>query len=110
LWLGLALLGGVMALVILHSSGATRLAVKTATSNAALIERLGQPLKTGIFIRGEVEVTPGFGKADLAIPISGPKGKGTVYALAVKTAGIWKLTLLQFGADGDSNRIQLLRQ
>jgi hypothetical protein len=104
------LLGAIIAVVAFNSSDATKLALATARSNSALIERLGQPIQSGWFIGGSIEVTPGSGKADLAIPISGPKGKGTVYALAVKTAGIWRLTLLQFGADGDSKRLQLLQE
>jgi hypothetical protein len=80
------------------------------TSDPALVERLGQPMKAGWFIGGSIEVTPGSGKANLSIPISGPKGKGTVYTLAVKEAGIWRLTFLQFGADGESKRIQLLHE
>jgi Cytochrome oxidase complex assembly protein 1 len=108
--LALGLLGAAIAVVTFNNSDATKLALATATSNSALIERLGQPIQSGWLIGGSIEVTPGSGKADLSIPISGPKGKGTVYALAVKTAGVWKLTLLQFGTDGDSNRLQLLQQ
>jgi hypothetical protein len=108
--LGLGLLGAAIAIVTFNSSDATKLALATATSNPELIGRLGEPIKTGWLIGGSIEVTPGSGRADLAIPISGPKGKGTIYALAVKTAGLWKLTLLQFGADGDANRLQLLQQ
>jgi hypothetical protein len=82
--LAVGLLGAIIAVIAFNSSDATMLALATAKSNSALIERLGQPIQSGWFIGGSIEVTPGSGKADLAIPISGPKGKGTVYALAVK--------------------------
>ncbi len=107
---GCALLGATIAIVALNTSDATRLAVVTATSNAELIERLGKPIKTGWFIVGGMEMTADNGKADLENPISGPKGKGTLYALAVKTAGVWGLTSLKFGANGSSNRLDLLQQ
>lgn len=74
------------------------------------LARVGQPVEKGWLITGSIQVSPGFGYAELAIPVSGPKGKGTVYALAVKRAGIWNLTFLQFGADGESRRLELLTQ
>jgi hypothetical protein len=40
-------------------------------------------------------------------PVSGPKGKRTLYVAALKEAGIWKLTFLQFGADDSAARMQL---
>ena len=108
--LALCFLGAVIAVIRFNDSDAARLALATATSNSALVELLGDPIQRGWFVRGSIELTPGSGKADLAIPVSGPWGKGTVYAPAVKTAGVWKLTLLQFGTDGDSKRLQLLQQ
>jgi hypothetical protein len=110
IWLGTVLLVAPLAFVLFHNSDATKLALTTATSNPALIERLGQPIKAGWFVFGSLEVTSDFGRAELAIPVSGPKAKGTVYALAVKKAGLWRLTFLQFGADGESTRIELLDQ
>jgi hypothetical protein len=108
--LGLILLTSALVIVGLNNSEATKLALATATSDPALVERLGQPMKAGWFIGGSIETMPGSGKAKLSIPISGPKGKGTVYTRAVKEAGIWRLTFLQFGADGEPKRIQLLHE
>lgn len=107
--LGVVFLTAVVTILTFNNADATKLALNTAASNPALIERLGQPIHKGWFIEGVIETTPGFGKADLAIPISGPKGKGTLYAMAVKRAGVWTLTLLQFGTDGDLTRLQLLQ-
>ncbi len=108
--LGLVLLVSVIVVIAFNNADATKLAASTATSNAALVERLGSPMKTGRLIGGAIEVTPGTGTADLAIPISGPRAKGTLYALAVKEAGVWKLTSLKYGADGESSRLDLLPQ
>ncbi|MDQ6808418.1 MAG: cytochrome c oxidase assembly factor 1 family protein, partial [Verrucomicrobiota bacterium] len=35
------------------------------------------------------------GKADMTIPISGPHGSGTIYAVATKTAGRWIYSILE---------------
>jgi hypothetical protein len=87
LWLGLAVSGALMGFALMRSSDAVKLAIATAKSNPALVERLGQPLKTGWFVAGSIEITPASGHAELAIPVSGPKGRGTIYAEARKRAG-----------------------
>jgi len=107
-WLGLALSGAIAAFLMIGNSEAAKLAIATPQSNPALAERLGYPLKTGWFVSGSIEVTPASGHAELAIPISGPKGSGTIYAEARKRAGLWHLEVLQFGNDGSSERLELL--
>ena len=93
---------------LIRSSASATLAIATAESNPLLTRRLGQPLKVGWMVTVTIEVTPASGHAELAIPISGPKGRGTVYAEARKSAGLWHLELLQFGADGSDDRLDLL--
>ena len=108
IWLSVCLLAGAIVHVAFNNSEAKRLAIAAATANPELLARLGRPIQVGWWITGSIEVTPGFGTAELAIPVTGPKGKGTVYALAAKSAGIWRLTFLQFGAEGDDRRPDLL--
>ena len=107
-WLGLALSGAAIAFIILRDSEATRLSVTTAESNPALFEQLGSPLKIGFFISGSIEVQPGWGHAELSIPISGPKGTGTIYTEARKQTGQWHLLTLQFAKSGSSEALDLL--
>jgi Cytochrome oxidase complex assembly protein 1 len=107
-WLGLALSGGALAFIMLRDSEATRLSVSTAEANPALSEQLGRSFKIGWFISGNIESNPGSGHAELAIPISGPKGSGTIYAAARKQAGLWHLLTLEFGMGGSSERVDLL--
>jgi hypothetical protein len=107
-WLGLAFSGAVAGFVLTSNSEVAQLAVATAQSDAKMAERLGQPLKRGWFVSGSVEVTPGSGHAELAIPVSGPKGSGILYAEARKRAGLWRLEMLQFGTEGSTERLDLL--
>jgi len=109
IWLGLALSGAAVAFMWLRSSDVTKLALTTAESSPALVEYLGSPLKTGLFVSGNIEVTPVAGHAELAIPISGPKGTGTIYAEARKWDGLWHLERLQFGGKDSTARLNLLR-
>ena len=92
----------------LRNSDVVRMAVATAESNPSLAERLGGPLDAGWFVTGTLEVTPASGHAELAIPVSGPKGKGTIYVDGRKRAGVWHLEMLQFGAEGSGQRLDLL--
>ena len=55
----------------------------------AVIEALGSPIKEGLFVSGNTNVNGAAGETDLAIPTSGPKGKGTIYLKAAKTLGRW---------------------
>jgi len=47
--------------------------------------------------------------ADLAIPISGPKGKGTIYVKAAKSLGRWTYSDLIVEIQATRNRIDLLK-
>jgi uncharacterized integral membrane protein len=97
-----------MVFALIKNSDAVKLAIATAESSPALIEQVGSLMKTGWFVTGNIEVTPTTGSADLAIPVSGPKGSGTIYAEAHKHAGLWHLELLQYGKDNSNERLDLL--
>lgn len=97
-----------LAFHILFGSDAAKLAISTASKNPELIARIGEPLKTGWYVSGRVETTTVTGHAELAFPISGPRGAGTLYVEARKKAGIWQLQLLQFGDEFSAERLNLL--
>jgi hypothetical protein len=107
-WLGLAFVGGAGALIMMRSSDATKLSIAMAESNPILAQQIGQPQKVGWFISGSIEVQPESGHAELEIPVSGPKGSGTIYSEARKQAGLWHVQLLQFCRDGSADRLDLL--
>ncbi len=85
-------------------------AVTAASNNAEVIDALGQPIDTGMFFSGSVNVNDSSGDAEISIPLSGPNGKGTLYVQAVKTAGNWEYTILEVAIDGHSDRINLLSE
>lgn len=107
-WLGLSVSGAVVAFVLMTNSDAAKLAIAAAESNAALSERLGQPMKTGWFISGKIEVTPASGHAELAIPVSGPRSRGTIYSESRKRAGVWQLDFLEFVDKKSGEHLNLL--
>ncbi len=109
--LSVAFLVGVFFLAsgMMKSSDVYRTALARAKSNPAVIEALGEPLQEGLLVTGKTEVTGGSGAADIGIPITGPKGKGTIYAVATKSAGRWTYRALEVEVNGREDRINLLQ-
>ena len=54
-----------------------------------LIKVLGSPIEKDGMAQGSLNYTNGDGKADMIIPISGPKGKGTLYIHATSSDDDW---------------------
>ena len=82
-------------------------AVARAKSNPQVIAALGQPIEEGWFLSGSTETSGGSGTANISIPISGPKGKGTIYAEATKSAGEWNYSKLVVKVDSTGETIDL---
>jgi hypothetical protein len=59
-------------------------------------------------VSGSFEETGPSGQASFAIPVSGPKGAGTIYVEAKKSAGQWHYEVMAVQLDGSGNRIDLL--
>ena len=94
---------------VLKSTDVYKTALATAKSNPAVIEALGEPIEEGWLMSGKTNVEGTSGEADIGIPISGPKGKATIYAVATKSAGRWNYTTLEVAVEGRQDRIDLLR-
>lgn len=93
---------------VMKSSDAFAMAMNTARTNRELVAVLGSPIEEGWYVGGNVSTSGGSGKADLSIPISGPKGKATLYVRASKTAGQWRFDQLVAEIDGSGQRIKLV--
>jgi cytochrome oxidase complex assembly protein 1 len=85
-------------------------ALTRATENPAVIEALGSPIKAGLLVSGNTNVNGASGEANLSIPISGPKGKGTVYVAATKSLGRWNYSGLIVEIDKTHERINLMER
>ncbi len=96
---------------ILGNSDACKLAVAQAQKSPAVIERLGTPIERGRFVSGNVNVQAGgTGRAELSIPLHGPKGEGTLYVEARKRSGVWSFGTLEFSQKGDATALNLLSE
>jgi hypothetical protein len=103
--------GGILLLVetSFQQSGFYTQALAKARANPQVAEKFGQPIKAGWLSSGSLNTSGPSGSADVSIPISGPKRKGTIYVVAKKSAGLWRFETLQVEVEGKTERIDLLQ-
>ncbi len=106
LGLPLAILGMVFAAI--KNSDAAKESFLRAQSNSLLVERIGSPIEEGSLVAGSINVAGSSGDADLSIPISGPKGKATVYVTARKIADTWNYIQMIAAIESSGEKIDLL--
>ncbi len=98
-----AFVGAIFLLVtsVVKSSDVYREALARAEKDPRVTDALGSPLEVGWMISGSIETTGPSGQADIAIPVSGPRGSARIYATAEKRAGRWRFdTLLMRTPEG----------
>jgi hypothetical protein len=102
--------GGILAIVFgsIKSTDVYEEALARARSHPAVIEALGEPVEDRWWMSGQINTSGPSGSADIAIPLRGPKGKATVYAVASKSAGRWEYHTLEVAVEGRPERIDLL--
>ncbi len=91
----------------MKSSDVYKQAVEKCRSSQEVVEALGEPIETGWYLVGNIQVDGASGKADITIPISGSKGTGTIYAIATKRAGTWSYEVLEVELAAGGERIDL---
>jgi hypothetical protein len=83
-------------------------ALARAKAHPAVIDALGSPITEGFLVSGNTNVNGASGETNLSIPISGPKGKGTVYVAATKSLGRWNYSGLVIEIAATHQHIDLL--
>ena len=91
----------------MKSTDAYKSAMTAAQNSSAVTEALGTPLTVGWLISGSFDIKGSKGSVDISIPISGPKGTGTLFVVATKSAGIWTYQTLAAEIDKTKQRIEL---
>ena len=84
-------------------------ALARARVHPSVIEMIGSPIKEGFLVSGNTNVNGASGEANLSIPISGPKGKGTIYVAGSKSLGRWNYSGLIVEIAKTHQRIDLLQ-
>jgi len=94
----------------MKSTDVYKQALARAKGDPAVIEALGSPIKDGFLMSGNTNVNGASGESNLAIPISGPKGKATIYVSANKLLGRWIFSGLVVELGQTHERIDLLQK
>jgi hypothetical protein len=104
-------IGSILVIVFsaMKSTDVYKDALARAKANPAVIEALGSPIKDGFLMSGNTNVNGASGESNLSIPISGPKGKGTIYVAAQKSLGEWNYSGLVVEIRQTHQRIDLLQ-
>jgi hypothetical protein len=109
--------GGIVSIFVLvfsslKSTDVYKEALSRATDNAEVKKLLGEPITPSFWVAGTIStnITPNgsVGKAEILIPISGPKGSAIVQAVASKANDKWDFSKLEVKAEGAAFPIDLL--
>jgi hypothetical protein len=98
-----AAFGAVVTTIIVTSfrnSDVYEQAMILASRNSRVRDEVGEPIRAGWMISGQINVVGSAGHANLSIPITGPMRKGSIHAVADKADGIWRFSFLQVSIDG----------
>jgi hypothetical protein len=106
-----ALVGSIVLIVFsaVKSTDVYKEALMRAKAHPAVIQAIGLPITEGFLISGNTSVNGASGEANLSIPISGPKGKATIYVAATKSLGRWNYSGLVAEIEKTHQRINLLQ-
>ncbi len=99
-----AIFSGVSA--ALKSSEPYKVAVARAKTDDKVSAALGKPLDES-FPTGSINTNNNTGDVDFSIPISGPKGKGTIYVVGTKSGATWTYSKMSVTITGTGETIEL---
>ncbi|MEM8638767.1 MAG: cytochrome c oxidase assembly factor Coa1 family protein [Cyanobacteria bacterium P01_G01_bin.54] len=93
---------------LLKSSDAYKTGLDAVQESEAVADIIGEPVQAGFWLSGSVEVNGPSGAADIAFPVKGPEGAGTVYVVGQKSAGVWDYSTIQFASKDSDESVDLL--
>lgn len=99
-----ALVGAIVfvAMSAIKSSEVYQGALKVVQTHPTAVGRLGEPIKDGWFVTGNIKFDAGGGHANFQVPVSGPKGSGTLSVRAVSPEGTWMYERLDLASGGET--------
>lgn len=111
---GACFVGGLLLAVqaLMRNSEPYQHGLARANASSTAVANLGSPLKPGWMPSGEIKVTGGGGGyVDLAIPLSGSKGKGTLYVIGKRRLSKWEYDVLELYVEREPPlKIDLLKE
>jgi hypothetical protein len=74
-------------------------AVQRAQNDPRVIEALGEPVETGWWVTGNVNIDSNSGTADFAAPLMGTRKHGTLYVKGTREGGEWTYSVMNVAVD-----------
>lgn len=115
--LGIVVLGAIAGAVmvvgigkVLKSNDPYKDSVAAVQSNPAAIEALGEPIDPGFMPSGSINVQNDSGDVEFFIPVSGPKGSGTITVKGTKAGGVWSYETWHLKVEGKQEVIPLSKK
>ncbi|MGH9776393.1 MAG: cytochrome c oxidase assembly factor Coa1 family protein [Candidatus Acidiferrales bacterium] len=110
--LSIAMAGIVYSVAVMsfRATDVYRMTMAQVRANPVVLAQIGQPLRVGWHLRYQIRTDSSEGDADFAIPISGPRGSGTVHAVAQRREGKWNFESLMLEVSGQPNQYNLLER
>lgn len=97
-------------MALMRSSDVVQGAIEQVEASETAAMMLGEPVKAGWFISGSISTSGSSGEAYLNIPVSGHRGRGTLYVSAYKDTEGWHYTTLSLELKSDGRSINLLQE
>ncbi len=91
----------------IRNSDAYQVGMAQARANPQVVAALGEPIESGFWIQGNINVENQSGDVDVSIPISGPRGSGTLYVVGTRSAGRWQYSTMAVEIPGSAGRIDV---
>jgi hypothetical protein len=91
-------------------SDAYEMALRKARQSSTVAGAVGPSIKPGLFIGGSIHIAGATGWAELSIPVSAERGKGTISITASKRDGHWEPKSLVFENAANGERTDLLQE
>lgn len=98
---------GGLAVFTMSKSEPYQEALDRARHDPTVVEALGEPVEPGLLASGSVNIDDAGGEADLRIPVSGPRGKGTLFVSATRVAGRWEYSAITVELADGGRRIDV---
>jgi hypothetical protein len=93
-----------------RNSDAFQMAMQRARQNPNVIRSIGPVVEPGLLVKGSIHISGRSGHAELSIPVSGERGKGTVFIEANKHGDRWDPRIVEFEDAANGERTDLLHQ
>jgi hypothetical protein len=108
--LGIAFIAVLVFIVFgaIKKTDAYKQALAKVQSDQRVIAVLGEPIESGFWVSGKMNVDNGKGNCDFTFPVSGPKGKAMVHAAASTEGNGWDYSTLQVTPNNGSPPINVL--